>query len=100
MTFFLAKYEENAIVFSSVINNVPQDHSQELELRTYAIPMEPTHQANELPPSAVERLMAVTEEHYPWRGSIPPQGPAAGYPRPEKYRPVRALVRSERVFTL
>jgi len=62
---FLAKYEENAIVFSAVINNVALDHSQELELRTYRYPMEPTHLANELPPGAVERLMAVTEEHYP-----------------------------------
>lgn len=62
---FLARYEENSIVFSSVINNVALDHSQELELRTYRYPMEPTHLANELPPGAVERLMAVTEEHYP-----------------------------------
>ena len=62
---FLKRYEEHAIVYSSVFNNVTLDHGQELELRGYRSPMEPTNIGNELPSEVVERLMAVSEENYP-----------------------------------
>lgn len=61
---FLKKFSENAISFSTVINNVALDHSQELQLRGYSSAMEPTHLANEVTPEAVERLMRVSEENY------------------------------------
>jgi oligoendopeptidase F len=62
---FLKRHEEEGITFSTVFNTVALDHAQELELRNYSSPMEPTHLANELSAEAVERMMAVTEENYP-----------------------------------
>ena len=62
---FLAKHAENSIVFSAVFNNIALDHSNELELRGYQTPMEPTNIANEIDAAVVERLMRVTEENYP-----------------------------------
>lgn len=61
---FLARHEEHGIVYSAVFNNVALDHAQELELRGYRSPMEPTHIANEIDPPIVERLMAVSEDNY------------------------------------
>lgn len=61
---FLKKFEENAITFSTIINTVALDHSQELRLRSYRSVMEPTHLANEVSPEAVERLMKVSEDNY------------------------------------
>ncbi len=62
---FLKRHEEEGITYGTVFNTVALDHSQELELRNYSSPMEPTHLANELPAAAVERMMEVTEENYP-----------------------------------
>jgi oligoendopeptidase F len=62
---FLARHEEHGIVYSSVFNNIALDHSQELELRGYKAPMEPTNIANEIDAAIVERLMAVSEANYP-----------------------------------
>jgi oligoendopeptidase F len=62
---FLKKHEENDILFSAVFNNVALDHSQELELRNYAHPMEPTNLGNEIPTPVVESLMQVSEANYP-----------------------------------
>ncbi len=62
---FLKRHEEEGIAYSTVFNTVALDHAQELELRGYGSPMEPTHLANELSAAAVERMMAVTEENYP-----------------------------------
>jgi oligoendopeptidase F len=64
-TLFLERHAELGIVYGAVFNNAALDHSQELELRSYGDPMEPTHLGNELPPATVERLMAVSEENYP-----------------------------------
>jgi len=61
---FLNRHEENGIVFSSVFNNVALDHSQELELRGYRHPMEPTNLGNEIPEAVVNRLMDVSEANY------------------------------------
>jgi oligoendopeptidase F len=61
---FLKKFEENAITFSTIINNVALDYSQELQLRGYRSVMEPTHLANEVAPEAVDRLMKVSEDNY------------------------------------
>jgi len=62
---FLKRHEENAILFSAVFNNVALDHSQELELRDFSSPMEPTNLDNEIPTPVVESLMRVSETNYP-----------------------------------
>ncbi|HET6419766.1 MAG TPA: M3 family oligoendopeptidase [Geobacteraceae bacterium] len=62
---FLKRHEDEGITYSTVFNTIALDHSQELELRNYGSPMEPTHLGNELPSAAVERMMTVTEENYP-----------------------------------
>lgn len=61
---FLAKYREQGIVFTAILNNAALDHGQELEIRGYRGVMEPTHLANEVDPQAVERLMEVSENNY------------------------------------
>ena len=62
---FLKRHEEHEILFSAVFNNVALDHSQELELRNYGHPMEPTNMGNEIPTPVVESLMQVSEANYP-----------------------------------
>jgi oligoendopeptidase F len=61
---FLLRHADHAIVYSAVFNDIALDHSQELELRDYATPMEPTNLANEIEPLIVERLMMVSEANY------------------------------------
>jgi oligoendopeptidase F len=63
-TTFLEKHAEHGIVFGSVFNNMALDHGQEMELRGYATPIQPTNIGNEIPDEAVEHLMAVTEANY------------------------------------
>jgi oligoendopeptidase F len=62
---FLARYAEHGIVYSAVFNDIALDHGQELELRGYRGPMEPTNIANEIDAPVVERLMTVSEANYP-----------------------------------
>ncbi|HEY5514307.1 MAG TPA: M3 family oligoendopeptidase [Geomonas sp.] len=62
---FLKRHAENEILFSAVFNNVALDHSQELELRDYSHPMEPTNLGNEIPTPVVQSLMQVSEANYP-----------------------------------
>ena len=64
ITTFLEKHGEHGIVFNSVFNNMALDHGQEMELRHYATPIQPTNIGNEIPDEAVEHLMAVTEANY------------------------------------
>jgi len=61
---FLKKHEENEILFGAVFNNVALDHGQDLELRGYPHPMEPTNLGNEIPTPVVESLMRVSEDNY------------------------------------
>jgi len=61
---FLKKHEEHEILFSAVFNNAALDHSQEMELRNYGHPMEPTNLGNEIPTPVVESLMKVSEDNY------------------------------------
>ena len=61
---FLKRHEEHSILFSAVFNNVALDHSQDLELRNYGHPMEPTNLGNEIPTPVVESLMQVSEANY------------------------------------
>ncbi len=61
---FLRRHEENGIVYSAVFNDITLDHAQELELRGYATPMEPTNIGNEIEAAVVERLMTVSEANY------------------------------------
>lgn len=63
-TTFLEKHGENGIVFNAVFNNMALDHGQEMELRGYSTPIQPTNIGNEIPDEAVEHLMAVTEANY------------------------------------
>ena len=62
---FLHRHEQEGIVLSSIFNTIALDHGQELELRNYRHPMEPTHLGNEIPEEVVNRLMTVTEANYP-----------------------------------
>ena len=62
---FLKRHEEQGIIFSSVFNTVALDHGQDLELRNYSSPMEPTNLGNEIPAEVVERMMSVSEANYP-----------------------------------
>lgn len=62
---FLTRHAEHSIVYSAVFNDITLDHFQELELRGYSTPMEPTNIANEIEAPVVERLMAVSEANYP-----------------------------------
>jgi oligoendopeptidase F len=64
-SLFLDRHAEQGIIYGAVFNNAALDHSQELELRSYGHPMEPTNLGNELPAETVARLMAVSEENYP-----------------------------------
>jgi oligoendopeptidase F len=43
---------------------VALDHSQDMELRNYSHPMQPTNMGNEIPGSVVESLMQVSEQNY------------------------------------
>ncbi len=61
---FLTRHGENALVLSSVFNNIFLDHGKECDLRNYADPMTATHLTNELSPETIEGMMEVTEEHY------------------------------------
>jgi oligoendopeptidase F len=62
---FLEHHAKHGLVLSSVFNNATLDHGQELELRGYKTPMEPTNMGNEIEASVVERLMQVSEANYP-----------------------------------
>lgn len=63
-TTFLEKHGENGIVYNAVFNNMALDHGQEMELRGYGSPIQPTNIGNEIPDEAVEHLMTVTEANY------------------------------------
>lgn len=63
-SLFLRRHEEHGIVYAAVFNNIALDHGQELELRNYRSPIEPTNLGNELPTEVVEGLMRVSEENY------------------------------------
>ena len=63
-TTFLEKHGEHGLVFGSVFNNIALDHGQEMELRGYKTPIQPTNIGNEIPDEAVEHLMQVTEANY------------------------------------
>lgn len=64
-SLFLQRHGENSLVYGTVFNTIALDHAQEMELRGYAHPMEPTNIGNELSNEIVEQLMSVTEANYP-----------------------------------
>jgi oligoendopeptidase F len=64
LTVFLERHGEHGIVYNSVFNNMALDHGQEMELRQYQTPIQPTNIGNEIPDEAVEHLMCVTEANY------------------------------------
>jgi len=64
-SLFLKRHGENSLVYGTVFNTIALDHAQEMELRGYAHPMEPTNIGNELSNEIVEQLMSVTEANYP-----------------------------------
>jgi oligoendopeptidase F len=61
---FLEKHCEHGIVFNAVFNNMALDHGQEMDLRGYTTPIQPTNIGNEIPDEAVEHLMKITEANY------------------------------------
>jgi oligoendopeptidase F len=63
-TTFLEKHGEQGIVWNSIFNTMALDHGQEMELRGYRTPIQPTNIGNEIPDEAVEHLMQVTEANY------------------------------------
>ena len=65
LTVFLNGHADQGIVLSTVFNTVALDHGQEIELRGYGHPMDPTNLGNELSGEAVEHLMQVTEANVP-----------------------------------
>ena len=62
---FLQRHGENSLVYGTIFNTIALDHAQEIELRGYSHPMEPTNIGNELASDVVEQLMGVTEANYP-----------------------------------
>ncbi len=62
---FLRAHGENQLVLTSIFNALVHDAEVEDDLRGYPGPMHRTHLENEIPPEAVERMMEVTESHYP-----------------------------------
>lgn len=64
LTLFLERHGEHGIVYNSVFNNMALDHGQEMELRNYTSPIQPTNIGNEIPDEAVEHLMETTEANY------------------------------------
>jgi oligoendopeptidase F len=64
MTIFLEKHAEHGIVFNAVFNNMALDHGQDMELRSYVSPIQPTNIGNEISDEAVEHLMKITEANY------------------------------------
>jgi len=65
LTVFLEGHAEQQVVISTVFNTIALDHGQELGLRGYRQPIQPTNIGNELSDEAVEHLMQVTEANYP-----------------------------------
>ncbi len=65
LTVFLNGHKEQGIVLSTVFNTVALDHGQEMEIRGYGHPMQPTNLGNELSDDAIEHLMQVTESNFP-----------------------------------
>lgn len=61
---FLERHGEHGIVYNAVFNNMALDHGQEMELRNYQTPIQPTNIGNEIPDEAVEHLMSITEANY------------------------------------
>lgn len=61
---FLERHGEHGIVYNAVFNNMALDHGQDMELRNYRTPIQPTNIGNEIPDEAVEHLMTVTEANY------------------------------------
>jgi oligoendopeptidase F len=62
---FLQVHGENQLVLTSIFNALVHDSQVEDDLRGYPGPMHRTHLENEIPPETVERMMEVTESHYP-----------------------------------
>ncbi len=64
-SLFLERHGENSLVYGTVFNTIALDHAQEMELRGYSHPMDPTNIGNELSSEVVQQLMSVTEANYP-----------------------------------
>lgn len=64
-TLFLEGHGDHVLVYGAVFNNIALDHGQEMEIRGYSHPMEPTNIGNELSGDIVGQLMTVSEANYP-----------------------------------
>jgi oligoendopeptidase F len=61
---FLETYGQNALVMTTVFNNVFLDHKLDCDLRHYDDVVMPTHLSNDIPPEIVEAMMGAVERHY------------------------------------
>lgn len=62
---YLETHGTQALVLTSCFNNLLLDHGKEVELRGYPDRMTPTCLSSETAPELVERMLAVSEAHYP-----------------------------------
>lgn len=58
------RYGEHALIFTNILGSLIRDHAQEIDLRGYDSPIQPTHLRNKVPPDVVETMMRVTAENY------------------------------------
>jgi oligoendopeptidase F len=61
---FLDTHGRNALVLTSVFNNVFLDHKVDCDLRQYDDIVMPTHLGNEIAPETVKAMMLAVERHY------------------------------------
>jgi len=59
-----AAYEREQVVLTAVWNALILDHKQDLELRSYADPMDPVHLGNQVTGAAVAALREATRAHH------------------------------------
>lgn len=62
---YLETHGAQALVLTTCFNNLILDHGKEVELRGYPDRMTPTCLSSETTPELVERMLTVSEEHYP-----------------------------------
>lgn len=62
---YLDTHGAQSLVLTACFNNLILDHGKEVELRGYPDRMTPTCLSSETTPEMVERMLAVSEAHYP-----------------------------------
>ncbi|TLM64488.1 MAG: M3 family oligoendopeptidase [Deltaproteobacteria bacterium] len=97
---FLETHGAQALVLTACFNNLLLDHSKEADLRGYPDRMTPTCLSSETSPELVERMLAVSEEHYPLaRRYFAVKQRLLGYERLKNTDLYAPLAGGERTFT-